>query len=136
MFDKTIKDYRDSEWPYREMAGDRVLAEEQLASYHDLLIERDWPHHDEDWHWEWVATADIADLVAWVEEIRTDEADAAEDEEPFKYPLAERLTITIYPKQLRAIDKVARRHRGQRSPAIQEIVDWFAERQTEEGNDD
>ncbi len=134
-FEKTIADYAGLLQPYAEMAEDRATTEPELLPYYDLLIEYDWPDQRE--HWKRVATADIADLVAWAEDIRRDEADEAEPEEPFKYERAIRLTITLYPDQLRLVEELARkRHRGKRSPAIQEIIDdliW--ERAEEKGND-
>lgn len=112
---------------YAERAENRVIASRPLSPYHDLLIGRDWPNHDE--HWKWVATASIEDLIAWAKNIRADEEDAAEDElEPFKYKRAVRLTITLYPEQVRVVEALAHeRHRGKKSPAIQEIIDWFAD---------
>lgn len=128
MFDKTIADYAGLDEPWAEMADDRVSAEERLSPFYDLLIERD--QRDQADHWQWVIETPIADLVAWAEEIRRDEADAAEDEaepeEPFKYERAVRLTITVYPDQLRAVRELAhKKHRGNKSGAIQEIIDDY-----------
>lgn len=121
MFDKTIKDYAGFAEPYSAMAEDRVIAEPQLSPYHDLFIERGWPHHDD--HWRWVANAPIEELIAWATEIRADEADEAEPE-PFKYEQVVRLTITLYPAQMRVVEALAHdRHRGKKSPAIQDIID-------------
>lgn len=56
---------------WAEMAKDRAIAEEQLSPYYDLLIEYDWP--DQAKHWQWIATADIEEIVAWATDIRSDE---------------------------------------------------------------
>lgn len=108
---------------YTELAENRVIASPELSPFHDLLIARDWPHHDQ--HWQRVAEAPVAELVAWAADIRRDEADEAE-EEPFKYERAEPRTVTMYPTQWRPVDTLAhKRHRGKASPALQEIVDWY-----------
>lgn len=72
MFTKTVADYQAFEEPYAEMADDRVTAEPQLAPYRDLLTEYDWDNQEE--HWEWVATAEIEEIVDWAETIRKNEA--------------------------------------------------------------
>lgn len=124
MFNKTIADYQGLEEPYAEMADDRVSAEERLSPFYDLLIERD--QLDQADHWMWVAQAPVAELVAWATEIRADEEDAAEDEEPLVYEPAVKLAITLYPEQLQIVDALAHeQHRGKRSPAIQEIIDDY-----------
>lgn len=123
MFDKTIRDYVGFAEPYAAMAEDRVTAEPELSPLYDLLIGRSWLDHGD--HWRWVAMASVEDLVAWAKDIRADEEDAAEDEEPFKYEQATRLTITVYSEQLQVVDKVARRHGGKRSPAIREMINYW-----------
>ena len=124
MFNKTIADYAGLDEPWAEMADDRVSAEPQLLPYYDLLIERG--QIDQEDHWKWIATARLDEIVIWAAEIREDEADEPE-EEPFKYERAVAVTITLYPGQLAAVDtlKACKRHRGKRSPAVQEIVDWY-----------
>ena len=54
-----------------EQATDRVNDNEQLAQYKDVLIEYDWDNYDE--HIEWVATANIDEIIDWCQEIRKNE---------------------------------------------------------------
>lgn len=125
MFEKTFADYAGLEEPYSDMAEDRVMAEPELLPYFDLLIERDWPHHDR--HLKWVAIAPIKKIVAWATEIRADEADEAEPES-FKYELVERRCVSMYPSQWAIVHALAhKKHQGKRSPALQEIVDEYDE---------
>lgn len=67
-FAKTIEDYVGLEEPYAEMADDRVKATPALLPYYDLLIDSDWDNQGE--HWEWVATADIDEILSWAKNIR------------------------------------------------------------------
>lgn len=70
-FNKTVEDYQMFDEPYAEMADDRVTAEPALSPHYDLLIEYDWDNQEE--HWEWVATADISEIVDWAQDIRDNE---------------------------------------------------------------
>lgn len=58
---------------YRAIA--RVEADPTLAGLADILLAA-WPDDDE--HFRWVATAPLADLVAWADQIRKAEAKAAQ----------------------------------------------------------
>lgn len=57
-----------------EPAAERVENEPTLYQYKDLLLETDW--HNEAEHLDWVATADIAEIVDWCETIREAEQTA------------------------------------------------------------
>ena len=56
----------------------RVNATPELESYRDLLIEYDWPNADE--HYDWVATAPIAELVDWAQGIREGESQEGDEQ--------------------------------------------------------
>lgn len=54
-----------------ELATNRVDNSDELTPYRDLLIEYDWEEGEE--HLHWVATAPVAELVAWAKGLRQDE---------------------------------------------------------------
>ena len=52
-------------------AAQRIADHPELEEYRDLLLEYGWDNQDD--HLEWVATAPIAEIIAWAQDIREDE---------------------------------------------------------------
>jgi hypothetical protein len=64
-----------SEINWYEKAMARLDAESELNTHRDTITS-DWNESD---HWEWVATAEVKEIVDWAEEIEQGEADAQDD---------------------------------------------------------
>lgn len=68
--------YREETMSTETTAYDRAVARvdatPELAPYRDLLVEYDWNELD---HYDWVATAPVAELVDWAETVRENEPD-------------------------------------------------------------
>lgn len=60
--------------PSLEAATARVDSSETLSAYRDLLLDYDWPNTSD--HLQWVAAAPEAEIVAWAQGVRADEAEA------------------------------------------------------------
>ncbi len=54
-----------------EMAKARFSTTPQLAQY-ETVIFADWPEGDE--HWRWIASAPVAEIVAWAKLIKAQDA--------------------------------------------------------------
>ena len=52
-----------------EMAKARYSTTPQLAAYESIIF-ADWPEGDE--HWRWIASAPVAEIVAWAKTIEAD----------------------------------------------------------------
>jgi hypothetical protein len=65
-------DYQAFNSPAGEAATDRVNNSPDLQPYYDILILYDW-HEPESDHFRWVATAPIAEILTWAEEILANE---------------------------------------------------------------
>ena len=55
----------------QQNARNRVNQTTDLQPYASIIIDYDW--HEEEEHYEWVATAPVGEIVAWAEGIRQDE---------------------------------------------------------------
>ena len=61
-----------------EAAQARVDSTPELQPYEDIIM-YDWQEGPE--HWEWIAEADVDEIIEWADGIRKDEAlDEIEDE--------------------------------------------------------
>ena len=54
------------DWATYERACDRVFATPELKAHADIILE-DWREGRE--HWQWVATAPVAEIVSWAEAV-------------------------------------------------------------------
>ena len=60
-------------------AQKRVNADDDLGPEQDILLEYEWDNMTE--HYEWVATADKAEILSWVKAIRIGENAVARNAE-------------------------------------------------------
>lgn len=57
-----------------EQAFNRVLNDEQLSQYADVIL-YDWNEED---HWEWVAIAPVAEIMDWAASVDFEDEEATE----------------------------------------------------------
>jgi len=55
-----------------DVAVARIDREPALEEYRDIIL-YDWGNQEE--HWQWIASAELAEIVDWCESIRRDEAE-------------------------------------------------------------